>query len=83
MKKINSIELIEGNVGVKQNWTITRKCFKTESGGYLPEINVESLNGIDITIKLFKRFKAQKTAMKAIEKILVKLPLKDIGEIKF
>lgn len=63
------------------NWTITRKCLKTQSG-FLPEINVESLSGIDITIKLFKRYRTEKSAMKAIEKVLVKLPLKDIGEIK-
>lgn len=60
-----------------KNWNIQRTCLRTELG-YLPFINIESLNGMDITIKNYKRYRLHKSAMKAIEKILVKLPLKDI-----
>ena len=65
-----------------KNWTITRDCLKNNQGNYCPSVNVESVNGIDITIRLYKRYRREKAAMKAIEKILVKLPLKDIEEIK-
>lgn len=63
------------------DWTIIRECFKNEIG-FTPEISIESLNGIDIRIKIFKRYRTEKSALEKIEKILVELPLKEIGEIK-
>lgn len=55
-----------------KNWTITRTCTRTEKG-YFPEVNLESLSGIDITVWLYRPSGSARGAMTKLSKVLKKI----------
>lgn len=68
-----------------KGWIIIRKsvdAFRPSNYGYQAEINAEHVSGKIIHINNFKVYKTPVAALRAIEKILQKIPLQEIGEIK-
>lgn len=62
---------------MKEDWTIARDIYQTlRSKGKLqwfPRANLESIQGIDITVKLYQSYKSKKEAQEAMDKVIKRL----------